>query len=272
MNKLLEVENLCVSLGDRKLLQGVSFTLSSGSSLGILGESGSGKSLACKAVMGLLPDSFRVSGRISFMGRDLQGMGKAERGRLRGKEMGFIMQNPMTAFDPLYSIGEQMCETFTQHLETTAGGAWNKSLEILTAMQFREPERIMRQYPHELSGGMIQRVMIGLTVALGPSLIIADEPTTALDVITQAEILDVFLDVKDRLHGALLFVTHDLGVIAKVTREILIMYQGRQVEHGDAARVLQNPSSGHARYLIESRLAVMRRFHKQLGGVSACSF
>lgn len=194
MKPLFQVENLEVQLKGRKgllvpLVRNVSFSVAPGECLGILGESGSGKSLTLKAAMGLLDSSFQVTGSVQFQGQELLTKSSEELRRLRGGKVGIILQNPMTCFDPLYRIGSQLAETFAAHGNWRKGEIRERSLTVLEKMRIHQPEEVLEKYLHQLSGGMLQRIMIGIAAALEPALLIADEPTTAIDAITQVEIL-----------------------------------------------------------------------------------
>lgn len=215
MNPVFELNNLHVSLQSHhkeiELVRGVSFAVAPGECLGILGESGSGKSMSMKAAMGLLDHSFHVKGSAQFQGEELLGKSAEELRRLRGGKVGIILQNPMTCFDPLYRIGQQIAETFSAHNNWTAEEIHIRSLELLEKMRIRNPEEVLEKYPHQLSGGMLQRIMIGIATAMKPSLLIADEPTTAIDAITQYEILNELLHIKENHNTAMIFISHDLN-------------------------------------------------------------
>lgn len=197
---ILRVDGLNVELKIRnkqkKLVENVSFEVEPGQCLGILGESGSGKSMTVKAILGLLDRQFRIEGQAWFEGKDLCRAGRDELRRLRGQKIGMVLQNPMTCFDPLYRIGSQMAETFAAHTDWDRAKIREISLEVLEKMRIHNPEEVLGQYPHQLSGGMLQRIMIGLALAMKPALLVADEPTTAIDAITQAEILKEFQRIK----------------------------------------------------------------------------
>ena len=242
MSAILKVENLNVTLRHRrvskKLVEDVSFEVHPGECLGILGESGSGKSMTVKSVLGLLDKNFQVSGSAIFDGQDLLKETKEELRRLRGSRITMVLQNPMTCFDPLYRIGNQMAETFATHTSWNVQEIRSRCLEILDQMRIRNGEEVLEKYPHQLSGGMLQRIMIGIAMALQPELLIADEPTTAIDAITQYEILEEFIRIKKQKNTAMLFITHDLGAISKVADRILVMDQGRLVGDGTHQELL----------------------------------
>ena len=270
MSAILKVENLNVTLHHRraskKLVENVSFEVRPGECLGILGESGSGKSMTVKSVLGLLDKNFQVSGSAIFDGQDLLKESKEELRRLRGSRITMVLQNPMTCFDPLYRIGNQMAETFATHTSWNAQEIRTRSLEILEQMRIRNGEEVLEKYPHQLSGGMLQRIMIGIAMALQPELLIADEPTTAIDAITQYEILEEFIRIKKQKNTAMLFITHDLGAISKVADRILVMNSGHVVDSGSFDHILKHADDPYTRMLVEKRSAVMHRYRQILHG------
>ena len=270
MSAILKVENLNVTLQHRrvskKLVEDVSFEVRPGECLGILGESGSGKSMTVKSVLGLLDNNFQVSGSAIFDGQDLLKETKEELRRLRGSRITMVLQNPMTCFDPLYRIGNQMAETFATHTSWNAQEIRSRCLEILDQMRIRNGEEVLEKYPHQLSGGMLQRIMIGIAMALQPELLIADEPTTAIDAITQYEILEEFIRIKKQKNTAMLFITHDLGAIYKVADRILVMNSGHVVDSGSFDHILKHADDPYTRMLMEKRSAVMHRYRQILHG------
>lgn len=270
MSAILKVENLNVTLRHRrvskKLVEDVSFEVHPGECLGILGESGSGKSMTVKSVLGLMDKNFQVSGSAIFDGQDLLKETKEELRRLRGSRITMVLQNPMTCFDPLYRIGNQMAETFATHTSWNAQEIRTRSLEILEQMRIRNGEEVLEKYPHQLSGGMLQRIMIGIAMALQPELLIADEPTTAIDAITQYEILEEFIRIKKQKNTAMLFITHDLGAISKVADRILVMNSGHVVDSGSFDHILKHADDPYTRMLVEKRSAVMHRYRQILHG------
>lgn len=270
MSAILKVENLNVTLHHRraskKLVENVSFEVRPGECLGILGESGSGKSMTVKSVLGLLDKNFQVSGSATFDGQDLLKESKEELRRLRGSRITMVLQNPMTCFDPLYRIGNQMAETFATHTSWNAQEIRTHSLEILEQMRIRNGEEVLEKYPHQLSGGMLQRIMIGIAMALQPELLIADEPTTAIDAITQYEILEEFIRIKKQKNTAMLFITHDLGAISRVADRILVMNSGHVVDSGSFDHILKHADDPYTRMLVEKRSAVMQRYRQILHG------
>ena len=270
MSAVLKAENLNVTLINRKmskkLVENVNFEIHPGECLGILGESGSGKSMTVKAMLGLLDKNFQISGNAVFHGKNLLQVSKAELRRLRGNRITMVLQNPMTCFDPLYRIGSQMAETFAAHTTWTTQEIHSQCLEILEQMRIQNGEEVLEKYPHQLSGGMLQRIMIGIAMALQPELLIADEPTTAIDAITQYEILEEFVRIKKENHTAMLFITHDLGAISKVADHILVMNSGRVVDSGSFEHILTHANDSYTRMLVEKRSDVMRRYCQILHG------
>lgn len=268
MSAILKVENLNVTLTYRKtskkLVENVNFEVHPGECLGILGESGSGKSMTVKSILGLLDKNFHVSGSAVFDGHDLLKESKEELRRLRGSRITMVLQNPMTCFNPLYRIGNQMSETFATHTTWNAQEIRSHCLKILNQMQILNGEEVLQKYPHQLSGGMLQRIMIGIAMALQPELLIADEPTTAIDAITQYEILEEFIRIKKNKNTAMLFITHDLGAISKVADRILVMNSGHIVDSGNFEHIRTHAQDPYTRLLIEKRSAVMHHYREVL--------
>lgn len=271
MTPVLELQDLHVLLCTHRhqgveLVKGVSFSVYPGECLGILGESGSGKSMSMKAAMGLLDHSFHVLGSAKFQGEELLGRSDEELRRLRGGQVGIILQNPMTCFDPLYRIGAQIAETFAAHNDWIKADIRQRSLEMLEKMRIRNPEEVLEKYPHQLSGGMLQRIMIGIATSMKPSLLIADEPTTAIDAITQFEILDELLRIKQEHQTAMVFISHDLNAISRVADRIVVLNQGLVVDQGDFQHILHHATDSYTKLLVEKRTDVMRRYSQVLGG------
>lgn len=264
MKPAMKVEDLCVDLVTRRqkirIVDHVEFEVYPGECLGILGESGSGKSMSLKAVLGLLDKNFQVSGQAVFDDKNLIGTPGEELRKLRGNQIGMVLQNPMTCFDPLYRIGSQMAETFDMHTDWNGEKIRSVSLEVLDQMRIHDGAEVLEKYPHQLSGGMLQRIMIGIAMALSPELLIADEPTTAIDAITQYEILEEFERIKREKKTAMIFITHDLGAISKVADRIMVMNSGRVVEQGDFHHILHHAKDPYTRLLVEKRMAVMDRY------------
>ncbi|HIT65295.1 MAG TPA: ABC transporter ATP-binding protein [Candidatus Ventrimonas merdavium] len=271
MTPVLELKDLHVQLRSRphqavELVKGISFAVYPGECLGILGESGSGKSMSMKAAMGLLDNGFRVRGSVRFQGEELLGKNAEELRRLRGGQVGMILQNPMTCFDPLYRMGAQIAETFAAHNSWSAEEIRRRSLQMLEKMQIRAPEEVLEKYPHQLSGGMLQRIMIGIAASMEPALLIADEPTTAIDAITQFEILDELVRIKQEHQTAMVFISHDLNAISRVADRIVVLNQGLVVDQGDFHHILHHAEDPYTRLLVEKRADVMRRYSQVLAG------
>lgn len=274
MNTVLETKNLQVYLTERKeekqLVKNVSFSVGQGECLGILGESGSGKSMTVKAILGLLDRNFRISGQALFEGKDLLMECKESLRRVRGNQISMILQNPMTCFDPLFRIENQMRETFEVHTDWDRETIRKNSLKILERMKIQEPEEVLKKYPHQLSGGMLQRIMIGIAMLLQPKLLIADEPTTAIDSVTQYEVLEEFLRIRREVGTAMIFISHDLGAISKVADRILVMNQGKIVDQGNFSHILHDASDEYTRLLVEKRMAVMKKYREMVSGGAIC--
>ncbi|MBV1851326.1 ABC transporter ATP-binding protein [Catellatospora tritici] len=239
------------AVNDRDVVHGVSFELTPGKVVGIVGESGSGKTLTCRAVLGILPQHFSVTGgAIELAGRDTSRLTPREWTGLRGSTVGAVFQDPASYLNPSMRIGAQIAEVVRVKQRLTRREARRRAIELLSAVRLREPELVYRQYPHELSGGMLQRVLIAAAIAADPQLLIADEATTALDVTVQAEILDLLTDLRERTGMALIVVSHDLAVVAQLCDEVLVMRAGFVVEQGPTARVLYDPRHEYTRLLI----------------------
>jgi peptide/nickel transport system ATP-binding protein len=253
---LLQVDGLTTVFDDAAgpAVDDVRFTIEPGRTLGLVGESGSGKSVTSLSVMGLLPESAHiVAGRVSYLGRDLVRLPPRELRRLRGAEISMIFQEPGTALDPVFKVGSQVAEVLRLHLRMGRAEARRQVLQLLAEVGIPDPERRFHSYPHELSGGQKQRVMIAIALACEPRLLIADEPTTALDVTIQAQILALLRRLRDERDMAMLFITHDLGVIAEIADDVAVMYQGRLVEQADVVSIFEHPQHPYTRGLLACR-------------------
>lgn len=277
MENILDVKNLSVLLDTREkqslLVDNVSFSLRPGECLGILGESGSGKSLTVKSILGLLDSSFKISGEAFYKNKDLLQESKENLRKIRGRSITMVLQNPMTCFDQLCRIGDQIGETFAAHLGLDEKAIREKAILTLKKMLIRDPEEVLEKFPHQLSGGMLQRIMIGIATAMEPDLLVADEPTTAIDAITQYEILEEFLRIKNESNTAVIFITHDLGVVSKLADKIIVMSKGKVVDRGDFKHIVTAASDPYTRLLVEKRTAVMRRYRQFVdtpGGERQC--
>ena len=250
------------------LLHDSSFVVHEGECLGILGESGSGKSLTMQAFMGLLDEHFTITGEVLFEGKDLLKESGESLRRLRGSKLAMVMRNPMTSFDPLLRIEEQVVETFVEHTDWSRSEIVKRTLTLFDKLQIRDPAEALKKYPHQLSGGMLQRIMIGIALLLEPRLLIADEPTTALDALTQFEVLKEFRKVKDG-GTAMVFITHDLGVASYIADRIVVMNKGRIVDTGTFHEIVDKAKDQYTRLLIEKKTAVMRRYEAIMKGGAA---
>ena len=252
---LLEVEDVRVTAGDTTIVDGVSFALAPGERVGLIGESGSGKSLTALAIMGLLPEELRSTGQVSFDGRDLMRLSERELGALRGDRIAMVFQEPMTALNPLMRVGRQVTETLSLHRGLRRRAADTRALELLTRVELPDPESAMRAYPHQLSGGQRQRVMLAMALACDPAVLICDEPTTALDVTVQARMLRLIDRLVEEEGSALLFITHDLAVVSGLCQRVLVMYGGRIVESGATADVFAAPRHHYTAGLLGASAA-----------------
>ena len=254
---MLEVRDLRTSFftpsGEVKAVNGISFNLDSGKVLGIVGESGSGKSVTAYSILQILTHPGRiVSGSIRFNGQELVGAGESVMRKIRGNKISIIFQDPMTSLNPVYTIGNQLVEAIRLHTGRNAVQAHERAQEMLTLVGINEPEKRLKQYPFELSGGMRQRAMIAMALACEPDILIADEPTTALDVTIQAQILELMQDLQKKLGMAIIMITHDLGVIASMCDEVIVMYAGSVCERGTADKIFYMPRHEYTRGLLRS--------------------
>ncbi len=254
---LLEVNNLQTSFftdaGEVKAVNGVSFSLERGKVLGIVGESGSGKSVTAYSIMQILADTGKiVGGKILYKGNDLSTWNEKQMRSFRGKCCSIIFQDPMTSLNPIFTIGNQLKEAIKLHTDKKGKDATNRAIELLELVGINEPAKRLKQYPFELSGGMRQRVMIAMALACEPDILIADEPTTALDVTIQAQILELIQELQKKLGMAVILVTHDLGVIADLCDNIVVMYGGRICERGTAKEIFYNPKHEYTKGLLRS--------------------
>jgi peptide/nickel transport system ATP-binding protein len=248
----LEVSGLRVRVGGLEAVHGISFTLSRGRRTGLIGESGSGKTVTALAIMGLLPDGLSASGSVRYAGRELLRMPEAELCRLRGDRLAMVFQEPMAALNPVMRVGDQVAEPLRIHRGAGRVEARRQALELLERVQIPDAAQKMRAYPHQLSGGQRQRAMIAMAVACSPDLLVADEPTTALDVTVQAQILALLNRLVDEEDATLLLITHDLPVVAQVCEQVMVMYGGHLVEEGPAAEVFDRPRHPYTRGLVDA--------------------
>ena len=253
---ILDVDDLTVAFptedGLVKAVRGVSYQLRRGETLGIVGESGSGKSVSSMALMGLLPRSARITGSARFRGEELLGKTDAEMSRMRGNKIAMIFQDPLTSLNPVYTVGKQIAEAVLVHNEVTKKEAWSRAIDLLEIVGIPFPEQRVNSYPHEMSGGMRQRVVIAIAMANNPDVLIADEPTTALDVTVQAQVLEALEAARTEIGAALVLITHDLGVIAGHADRICVMYAGKLVEAGTIDDIFYSPRMPYALGLLGS--------------------
>ena len=259
---VLEVKNLqtvfFTNSGLFRAVDDISFSIRRGETLAIVGESGCGKSVTALSIMRLVPDppGRIVGGSVALEGTDLLGLDEAEMRAIRGNRISMIFQEPMTSLNPVIRIGDQITEAVRLHRKLTAREAWNKAVEMLRLVRIPEPEQRAREYPHQLSGGMRQRAMIAMALACRPALLIADEPTTALDVTIQAQILALIVELQKELGTGLILITHDLGVVAQTAQRVIVMYAGKKVEEATVEALFENPRHPYTRGLMASMPAV----------------
>jgi len=254
---MLKVRDLTVSFrteqGIVRAVDGVSFDVGEGELLGVVGESGSGKTVSLLAVMGLITDpNAIIAGSIQYRGRELVGLKSRAMRELRGKEIAMIFQDPMTALTPVYTIGWQIAEQVLAHNNVSKSAAWQRAIDLLAEVNIPKPEETAHRYPHQLSGGMRQRVVIAMALSCNPALLVADEPTTALDVTVQAQILDLLHKLRRNHGSAIVFITHDMGVMAEIADRMLVMYAGRVVERGTKQELFSSPMHPYTRALLDS--------------------
>ena len=269
--KLLEIIDLYTFFdtkrGTVKAVNNVSYTVEEGKTLGVVGESGSGKSVSAMSILRLLDgNGYIAGGEILFNGVDLTKIPLSEMYKIRGNDISVIFQEPMTSLNPVFSIERQLSEPFIIHQGMSKKEAAAKSVDLLREVKIPNPEIVAKQYPHQLSGGMLQRIMIGIATAMKPSLLIADEPTTAIDAITQYEILNELLHIKENHNTAMIFISHDLNAISRVADRIVVLNHGAVVDRGDFQHILHHAQDPYTKLLVEKRADVMRRYTAVLNG------
>jgi len=249
---LLDVEHLDIRFGSAAAVRDLSFSIATGESVGLVGESGSGKSVTSLAIMRLLPPQARVSGHIRFAGEDLLAATQERMRKLRGQAITMIFQEPMTALNPLMRVGDQVAEAILAHEAVSGKEAWTRAVAALDEVAIPNPASRARDYPHQLSGGQRQRVMIAMAIVNRPQLLIADEPTTALDVTVQAQILELLARLREKFALSMLFISHDLGVVSQIADRIAVMYRGQVLETGSARQVFTAPAHEYTRGLLNA--------------------
>ena len=252
---LLEVENLQTHFrtpdGVNRAVDGISFHVNQGETLAVVGESGCGKSVTAMSILRLVPEPpAKIAGAIRFQGKELLALSEREMRGIRGNDISMIFQEPMTSLNPVLTVGRQLSETLRLHEHLNRGAADARAVEMLTLVGIPEPRRRLSEYPHQLSGGMRQRVMIAIALACNPKLLIADEPTTALDVTIQAQILDLMKDLKRRVGAAIVLITHDLGIVAEVAERVMVMYAGRKLEEASVGALFRTPRHPYTQGLL----------------------
>ncbi len=268
MNPLLEVKNLCVDFHTEessvRAVNGISFNIPKGKTVGLVGESGSGKSVTSLCTMGLLasPPGKISAGEILFEGKDLLKLPESEMRKIRGNRISMIFQEPMTSLNPVFTVGYQIVEALRLHQKMNKSQAWKRAAELLNEVGIPNPTERVKSYPHEMSGGQRQRVMIAMAIACEPDLLIADEPTTALDVTIQKQILELLQNLQNQYQMSMLFITHDLGVIGDIADQVIVMYRGNLVEQGSATELFQNPQHPYTKGLLACRPSLDKNFHR----------
>ena len=253
-DNIIEVKNLTKKFGDFTAVNGVSFSLEKGRILAILGESGSGKSVLLRTILGLQASSARVDGEVVIQGTNVLDLPPSALANIRGDSVAMVFQNPMTALDPVFTVEEQIVETVRRHKQLSQAEARERALELLRLVQIDSPERRLRAYPFELSGGMRQRVVIAMALACSPQLLLADEPTTALDVTVQARVLDLLRSIREEFGTSIILVTHDVAVAAEIADDVLVMYAGRVVESGPAHVIIHDAQHPYTRGLLRANV------------------
>jgi len=257
LKKLLEVKNLCVNFttygGEVNAIRGVTFDLHKGETLAIVGESGSGKSVACKTIMRILSSNGYIKdGEILFDGKDLTKISEKDMEKVRGKDIAMIFQDPMTSLNPTMTIGKQIMEPIIKHQGLSKENAKKRAIELIELVGISDAEKRFKQYPHQFSGGMRQRIVIAISLACNPKILIADEPTTALDVTIQAQILELIKDLQEKTGVAVVFITHDLGVVANMADRVAVMYAGKIIEYGTSDDIFYDPKHPYTWGLLGS--------------------
>jgi oligopeptide/dipeptide ABC transporter ATP-binding protein len=257
VSKILEVKNLNIAFGFKKpfkAVEDVSFNLSKGKTLGIVGESGSGKSVLASSILSLLPQNAKITGDIEFMGKKINGINEKELRKIRGNQIAMVFQDHMSSLNPVMTVGKQIREVVMLHQKLNKIDAKQKAIKMLELVNLPVPKKIYSKYPHELSGGMRQRIMIGMALSCEPQILICDEPTTALDVTIQVQILKLIENLKLKFKISIIFISHDLGVIFEMADEIMVMYAGKIMEFGNVEKIFKNPLHPYTQALFSAIL------------------
>ncbi|MEI7024116.1 staphylopine uptake ABC transporter ATP-binding protein CntD [Paenibacillus sp. y28] len=265
---IVEVANLKIwdSRNGNVIVPNSSFQVKKGSCLAVVGESGSGKSITCRAIMRLNQPAIRQSGQILFDGVDLSKLTEKDMRKKRGKQLCMILQHGMRAFDPSCVVGVHLRETLAWHFGWSRHQITEKMKRAMEGVMLKDPLTVMNQYPHQLSGGMLQRIMIALAIVMEPDIIIADEPTTALDTISQFEVVEQFIQLRENMGCSMIFVSHDLGIVKKIADEVLVMKEGEIVERGTTSAIFTGAQHEYTRYLVSSKLGMNQHFKRIMGG------
>jgi len=253
---MIEINDLRISISDKALVAIDHLVVAPGERLGLVGESGSGKTLTVMSILGLLPEMMKVEGSISFAGRELLGMPEKELAKIRGRDIAMVFQDPSRSLNPTMKIGHQVGETLRLHTNMGRMEIRQRVLELMHSVRLQSPEKMVNRYPHELSGGQQQRVMIAMAIACGPKLLIADEPTTALDVTVQQGVLELLLQLSQDSDMSMVFVSHDLGVVQAISDRIAVMYRGEVIEIGPPAQIIDSPAADYTKALIAANPSI----------------
>ena len=258
--KFLEVENLTISFGGKTVVKNISFKLAAGERLGVIGESGSGKTLLALAIIGLLPDVATVTGSVRLAGEELLNLSDQQMSAYRGNQLAMMFQEPLTALNPLMRVGKQIAQPLRNHDKVSRKACGARAIELCASVGLPDPEHIVRAYPHQLSGGQRQRIGLAIAIACSPKLLIVDEPTTALDVTVQKEVLQTINDLVKQQGSSLIFISHDLPVVSTMAEDIAVLRNGELVEHANIAALFNNPQHEYSKKLVDLARATEKEF------------
>ena len=256
----LEVKNLTISFGNRVVVNNVSFNLTAGKRLGVIGESGSGKTIIALAIIGLLPDAATVTGSVRLAGEELLNLSDQQMSAYRGKQLAMVFQEPLTALNPLMRVGKQIAQPLLNHDQVSRKACVARAIELCASVGLPDPEHIVRAYPHQLSGGQRQRIGLAIAIACSPKLLIVDEPTTALDVTVQKEVLQTINDLVKQQGSSLIFISHDLPVVSTMAEDIAVLRNGELVEHANFSALFNNPQHEYSKKLVDLARASEKNF------------